>query len=245
MTITSQFTRLPLRAIRSIIYRVPPLRWLNRWTFPLYLARMLLENSVKQSVHYAGKEILDVGCGIKPYRALFADAERYIGIDLPNSGKIDVAGSALLLPFKAASFDTVLCNEVLEHVPEPSTLMLEVARVLRPGGTLILTTPQTWGLHLEPYDFYRYTKYGLTYLATKNGLEVIEISPTCGMWATWSQRFADTVIYTYGVKFPRWLKTLISIGLAPVLLAGYGLDRLFGKRGDTLDNLLIARKPAH
>jgi len=146
------------------------------------------------------------------------------------------------LPFKDAVFDTVLCNEVLEHVPEPARLMAEVARVLKPGGVLLLTTPQTWGLHMEPYDFYRYTKYGLRYLAEKSGLEVIEVAPTCGLWATLAQRFADTVIYTYAVGRSRWVVEILSLLLAPVLMVGYGLDKLFGKQGDALDNVMIARR---
>ncbi len=149
----------------------------------------------------------------------------------------------MALPVRDAVFDTVLCNEVLEHVPEPAILISEAARVLKPGGILILTTPQTWGLHLEPQDFYRYTRYGLCYLAEKSGLEVIEVTPTCGLWSTLAQRLADTVIYTYAAGRSRWMIELLSLLLAPVLMIGYGLDKLFGKQGDTLDNVLVARRP--
>ena len=121
--------------------------------------------------------------------------------------------------------------------------MAEAARVLKAGGVLLLTTPQTWGLHLEPHDFYRYTRYGLRYLAEKSGLEVIEVMPTCGLWATLAQRLADTVIYTYAVGRSRWVIELLSLLLAPLLMMGYGADRLFGKRGDTLDHVMVVRKP--
>jgi hypothetical protein len=74
-------------------------------------------------------------------------------------------------------------------------------------------------------------------------LEVIEVAPTCGLWATLTQRLADTVIYTYAVGRSQWVITILSLLLAPVQLLGYGLDRLCGKVGDTLDHVMVARKP--
>jgi SAM-dependent methyltransferase len=187
--------------------------------------------------------LLDIGCGGQPYRDLFGHVRRYVALDLPPNLLADVYADGMALPFGDAVFDTVLCNEVLEHVPEPSRLLAEIAHVLRPGGVLLLTTPQTWGLHLEPYDFYRYTKHGLCYLAEKSGLRVIEVAPTCGVWATLAQRLADTIVHCYAVGRSRWVIRGISFMLAPVLMVGYGLDRLFGKRGDTLDHVMVARKP--
>lgn len=186
--------------------------------------------------------MLDVGCGYQPYRRLFSHVERYVGLDAPGSGLVDVGGDALALPFRGAAFDTVLCNQVLEHVPEPATLLREVGRVLKPAGTLLLTAPQTWGLHHEPNDFYRYTKYGLRYLAENNGLRVVDIAATCGMWTTVTQRVADTVIHTYAASRPRWMIEVLSVLLAPLLLAGEIADRLTGRQGDTLDYVLVATK---
>lgn len=192
---------------------------------------------------YAHGQLLDIGCGFRPYRHVFQQVESYIGIDLPGSGIIDVYASALELPFRSNSFDTVLCNEVLEHVPEPATLLHEASRVLRPGGVLLLTTPQTWGLHHEPYDFFRYTPYGLEYLASKSGLIVVEVTPTSGLWGTWAQRLSDTILFTYLLGKPYVIRLLARLLLAPVLWFNYTLDKAFGKRGDTLDNILVARKP--
>jgi SAM-dependent methyltransferase len=157
--------------------------------------------------------------------------------------RVHYARGWMALPVQDGVFHTVLCNQVLEHVTEPSKLMAEVARVLRPGGVVLLTTPQTWGLHLEPHDFYRYTEYGLRYLAEKSGLEVVEVIPTCGLSATLAQRIADTVVYTEPNRRPPWLELSLSLLMAPVLMTGYGFDKLFGKRGDPLDHVLIARRP--
>jgi len=230
------------RQLRAVILRLPGGTWLLDWTNPLHIARRFLRQAVQERTHYARGWLLDLGCGYQPYRDLFDHVECYVGVDLPPNGQVDLYGDVMALPFQDAVFDTVLCNQVLEHVPVPARLMAEAARVLKPGGVLLLTTPQTWGLHLEPNDFYRYTKYGLRYLAETSGLETVEVMPTCGLWATLTQRLADTVIYTYAVGRSQGIIELLSLFLAPVLMIGYGLDRLFGKRGDTLDHVMVARK---
>jgi len=227
----------------AIVRRLPGGMWLLGWTDPLHVARRCLRQELKKRVHYARGWLLDLGCGPQPYRDMFNHVDRYIGVDLPPNSQADVYGDAMALPVQDRVFHTVLCNQVLEHVTEPSKLMAEVARVLRPGGFLFLSTPQTWGLHLEPDDFYRYTEYGLRYLAEKSGLEVMEVIPTCGLWATLAQRIADTVVYTEPNRRPPLLELSLSLLVAPVLMTGYGFDKLFGKRGDPLDHVLIARRP--
>ena len=61
------------------------------------------------------------------------------------------------------------------------------------------------------------------------------MSATCGLWATLSQRLADTVVHQYASSWPLWGRRIMGLALSPILLAGYGLDRLIGKRDDTLD----------
>ena len=238
--------RLPWSAYKRgkrLIGRVRPGRWLMDWTDPLHIARRLLLQTIRNASHFAHGSVLDLGSGAQPYRHLFTKIDRYVTIDLSKNEKLDVRGTALALPFQNETFDTVVCSEVLEHVPEPSKLIAEVQRVLRPGGILLLTTPQTWGLHLEPFDFYRYTKHGLRYLAEKSNLKVLEIVPTCGLWATLTQRLSDTVIHTYVNGRSEFLVEFLSLLLTPVAMIGYSMDKIFGKRGDTLDHLMIAQKP--
>jgi SAM-dependent methyltransferase len=219
-------------------------QWWKRGLDPLRTANAFLRHHLRSNANYARGWLLDIGCGSKPYRDLF-QVERYTGIDFPltDQGAIDVYASGLSLPFASAVFDTVLSTEVLEHVPEPSQLMSEAYRVLRPGGYLLLTTPQTWGLHHVPHDFYRFTPFGLRYLAEKSGFNVIRVDPTTGFWVTFSQRLCDVIFYTDGVpNFSRPLQELVKIPLALIQIAGVGLDKIWGRRGDTLDNLLIAQR---
>jgi len=126
--------------------------------------------------------ILDVGCGIKPYEPLLsAQGDRWLGSDNPPTMQAsyghltlaDVFADCQKLPFSDSVFDTVICTQVLEHVSEPQWLVREIARVMRPGGILLLTAPMLWPLHEEPYDFYRYTRHGLRKLMNAAGLTVV------------------------------------------------------------------------
>lgn len=80
--------------------------------------------------------------------------------------------------------------QVLDDVPEPLQLLAEMRRVLRPGGALLLSVNQNWRVHNAPHDYFRFTPYGLQYLLTKVGMNVIRISPMGGMWAYFGNRLA-------------------------------------------------------
>lgn len=223
-----------------------PLRQVARrikWLDPLYAPNALLREALQGAAPFGRGRLLDIGCGIKPYQDLF-QVEEYIGLDVPSEDrpKVDLWGDGVALPFADNAFDTILCTEVLEHLPEPSLLLQETYRVLRPHGHLILTTPQTWGLHRAPHDYYRYTEYGLRYLAQKCGFEVVRIFPTSGLWATIGARISDVIFYDYARDWPWGIKRwLLPVCAAPQLL-GLALERLAGKRGDTLDHLMVAKK---
>lgn len=86
-----------------------------------------------------------------------------------------------MLPFEDSEFDTVLLTDVLEHIPEPLHAMTEIARVLRPGGKLILSVPFFYWIHEEPHDYYRYTKFALERFCDLSGLNVLELRPYGGL----------------------------------------------------------------
>src|SRR5437667_9735527 len=105
---------------------------------------------------------------------------------MAKSRVVDVYASGLALPFPVACFDAVICAEVLEHVPDPQRLFSEVHRVLRPGGHLVLTTPQPWGLHEEPHDYFQDAKYGLDGPSRVTGLVPLTIVSASGMRVMWA-----------------------------------------------------------
>jgi SAM-dependent methyltransferase len=142
-----------------------------------YLHCLMLEASLKQCGAYVKGVTLDVGCGRKPYaKTFFAGAEKYVGMDyLTDRSTPDVVGSATDIPLGDASFDTVVCTEVLEHVPDPLKALREMYRVLKPGGYLILSTPMYWPRHEVPYDYFRYPYDGLLHLIKTSGLELVQL----------------------------------------------------------------------
>ena len=122
--------------------------------------------------------LLDVGCGSKPYQELFA-VDDYIGLDIDNEAmrnrKIaDYFYDGTTFPFNDNEYDSVLCNQVLEHVFNPDEFLSEIKRVLKPGGRLLLTVPFVWDEHEQPHDYARYSSFGLKALIDKNGFNVIE-----------------------------------------------------------------------
>lgn len=124
--------------------------------------------------------VLDLGAGDTPYRELF-EHTRYVTHDWaqslhPGAGDADVVAPADALPIDAASFELVLCTQVLEHVPDPGAVLAECFRVLAPGGTLALTVPLLWELHELPHDYYRYTEQGVRHLLEKTGFVDLRVT---------------------------------------------------------------------
>lgn len=147
-------------------------------TNPFYLARRALWKAMKDAQPHVVGRVLDVGCGVRPYRELYPSIS-YTGleIDSPQSRSRNVADDyydGVRFPYPDASFDAVLCNQVLEHSFAPSTLLAEIARVLRPGGSLVLTVPFVWDEHEQPWDYARYSTFGLRFLLEKTGLTIVE-----------------------------------------------------------------------
>ncbi len=113
-------------------------------------------------------DVLDVGCGEMPFRFALPPRVKYTGIDVEAAVSFGMAGDGSIhifdgriIPFPDDRFDHILCTEVLEHAEEPGVLMAEMHRVLKPGGSLILTVPFSARVHHAPYDFHRFTVYGL------------------------------------------------------------------------------------
>jgi SAM-dependent methyltransferase len=139
--------------------------------------------------HYKGN-LYDLGCGIRSYEEFFLKfSDSYVGIDWGSSihdTKADIfADLNQPLPVESAVADTVVCLSVLEHLSEPQTLLNEAYRIMKPGATMILQVPWQWKLHEEPYDFFRYTPYGLQHLFAKAGFVNIEVEATSGFFSMW------------------------------------------------------------
>jgi SAM-dependent methyltransferase len=122
--------------------------------------------------------VLDLGGGRAPYKHFFP-SRQYITADLFDRAHARCAAG--VLPFSNAAFDVVLCTEVLEHVPNPDATLQEIRRVLRGGGTLVLTTPLTRGVHAVQ-DYHRWTRMGLVQLLGTYGFCVRDVRLRGGLF---------------------------------------------------------------
>lgn len=196
-----------------------------------YWVRSRLDGAIAAHANLAHGVLLDIGCGSKPYEKLFESfVEKYIGLEYsPESGyrgnKADLCGDAGYLPLADESVDTILCTEVMEHVPNPEKTIEEFARVLRPGGTVITTAPFVYPIH-DAYDFFRYSPDGLKVMMERHGLKVQEVKPLAGTAVTMAIMFN---MYWYDTGFI-WTKWLYPVGLVlrPLLWFGCFAVNLLG-----------------
>jgi SAM-dependent methyltransferase len=131
-----------------------------------------------------GYSLLDVGCGDKPYESFFAAASPYVGFDVPSNPHADLTGSIEAIPAEDASFDAVLCLQVLEHVRDPAAAVCELRRVVKPGGRVFASTHGVFVYHPNPDDLWRWTHTGLERLFNENGnWTSVTVSPGSGTTA--------------------------------------------------------------
>lgn len=148
---------------------------------PYYIDRKTIyEFVVDAKGKYVRGGVLDFGCGNKPYECLF-QCEEYIGCDIYESGhnsndkKVDVFYDGHTLPFNSESFDTILITQVLEHVQNFDEIFKELVRVLKKNGIFIITVPFVGEEHEKPYDFRRFTSFGVKNFFDKYNIEILEI----------------------------------------------------------------------
>ncbi|HET8775538.1 MAG TPA: methyltransferase domain-containing protein [Thermoanaerobaculia bacterium] len=134
--------------------------------------RPRLESLVKR-----GGAVLDAGCGEQPLRGeIEAAGATYTGLDVEQNrdGTVEVIAPLWQVPLPDASADVIVVTEVLEHVAETDAAFTELARLLRKGGAILITTPFAYPLHELPHDYVRLTTAAIARLAERNGLRVAE-----------------------------------------------------------------------
>jgi SAM-dependent methyltransferase len=189
-----------------------------------------------------GARVLDAGAGEGSYREHFF-AQRYCGLDLGvgdgawDYSKLDVLGDLSSLPFRDAAFDATLNVVTLEHVREPARVVEELARVLAPGGRILIIAPHEWEEHQQPHDYFRYTRYGLRYLLERAGFRDVDVQPVGGFFRLLSRRLLNALQF-----FPGPLALVAALFFAPPALLLPLLDVLDTKRNFTLGFICTARK---
>lgn len=156
------------------------IKWHSIFSQPSYFIRKGLYKSVNLLAPQLNGKVLDFGCGAKPYKDLFTNATSYIGLDIEVSGhahtneNIDVYYDGKVIPFEEQSFDNIFATEVFEHIFNIDEVLPEINRVLKTGGLLLITCPFVCPEHEKPYDYARYTSFGIKHLLEKHGFKIKE-----------------------------------------------------------------------
>ena len=234
-----------------------------RDSWPLFIARcfadlqlltiyLFLRGPLKS---WTGR-VLDVGAGESPWRDLMPRAT-YVGLDTSRSDAFGMRRRPDLvyydggrLPFDDDEFDHLLCVEVLEHIAEPLAFLVDLERVLRPGGTLLLTVPWSARAHHIPNDYYRFTRHALERLLTSAGFGHVSIEERGNDFAA----IANKIV----VRWVSWIRprrraTAIVAWTAAIVLAPLVVGSLVvahvalllrvGTNNDPLGFGVVATKP--
>jgi SAM-dependent methyltransferase len=232
----------------------------------------LLVAQLARAAPQAHGRLLDVGCGQRPYEELFLPhVSEYVGIEheatfeatnaAASDKKPDFYYDGKQLPFEDRSFDTVLNVQVLEHTPHPALLVNEMGRVLKAGGTLILSAPFQFRLHEEPHDYFRYSPHGLRTLCEAAGLEIVETENQGSLWSVIGQKLNSFLAFRVArmggiaqalgklshenrtVERPRfWTLPFVAPTMVGLSVGARVLDRILADPGESLGFLIIARK---
>jgi SAM-dependent methyltransferase len=170
--------------------------------------------------------VLDFGCGDRRYERLFTSAgATYVGFDGPWNSRADVVGDANAVPVDDATFDIVVCTQVLEHLPDPAAAVQELRRIVRPGGRVLASTHGTFVYHPCPLDLWRWTQPGLEKLFRDNAAwSSLTIAPGQGTAATTAMllaHLADIAFKRFRLR-PLGIPVIVSLNTL-----GEALDRAF------------------
>lgn len=215
-----------------------------------WLALKINNFQIGKRLTYMVGDVYDLGCGTRPYELdVLQRANSYIGVDWSNtfhelSADI-IADLNRPLPLANCIADTVVSFQVLEHLNNPESMTREAWRILRSGGNIFISVPFQWWVHEAPYDYFRYTCYGLDALLSKAGFVDIEIEAVSGFWTMWVLKFNyHTARYTFRYGISRVLSRVV---LTPLWFIGQLvaplLDKLDFNEAETAGYFVTARKP--
>lgn len=209
-----------------------------------YLSRMPIEKAMRDFATGFTKEqkILDIGCGNKPYASYFSC--KYLGLDPYPGTKADIVRDAWDSGLADNSLDAVILNQSLEHIPETIQTITEIERILKPGGLVLVTVPQTMRNHGTPilaknapyknfnpqqvpywnHDYWRFTKFGLIHLF-KN-FEILLITP--------NQSYISTLIQL-------WNYLIASFNLGIIVSPLYFINNILAILIDTISSIVSSK----
>jgi len=212
------------------------------WWDAGWIERRSIRGGLERALPYVSGVVLDAGCGDGRHRSLLASRARlYVGCDMAPKPGVSVRADVAAMPFGDSSIDTVVSVQVLDDLPEPARFFESAARVLKPGGHLVLTAPFFWRTHDLPHDYFRFTAAGLTWLAERHGFEVVCLDPRGGFWATSGQM---TSLYFWSILGRGPAKPVATAFCTFIQALALLLEGVHHDPRQTLGYSMVARKLA-
>ena len=208
-----------VNSVKTFLRRSPTLyRLLILLISPVCFVGMTARKFVKQFPE--GAAILNVGAGVHRY------CPDMVNLDIYPYRGIDVVADAMHMPYADNAFDGVICECLLEHVPEPERIVQEILRVLKPGGRAFIVVPFLYPFHACPNDFHRWTKSGMRELC--KGSIVEDIAPLSGPVTALVAQLATLTAITLSFGSEK-LYSMFSMILLPVFAPLKIFDFIVGK----------------
>lgn len=202
---------------------------LRKYFSPSYYADSIITSHVLLA-NLQGK-CIDIGCGDMPFRSLIETrVNQYDSIDIERrASNVRYLGDIQdMNMIDNDSYDSALCLDVLEHVPNPFKAISEIHRILKKGAKLVCSVPHLSRLHEEPHDYYRFTKYGLRYSFENAGFHVLSIEPCGGIFCFLGHQLS-TIFLLFVWHIPILKDIAFWINKWVFVKGFYTCDKLFDK----------------
>lgn len=203
---------------------------LNRGNIELYYNDHSISSFLRKNINFLSGKVLDIGCGKMKYKDFILkgkNVKEYIGLDL-EEGKFTYSVKANLywdgnkMPIEDNSIDSAILFEVIEHCPDPSIVVREAYRVLKPGGVILFSTPFIYPLHGVPFDYSRPTPSGLEKLFTDAGFN----KTTIEAGGSWDSSLAQMMaIWITKRPMPLILRKILRLKFVPIFRFLLWLDK--------------------
>jgi SAM-dependent methyltransferase len=201
---------------------------------PNYITLHALAREVRRHLRHRAGLTLDLGADESPYRAFVPNGRPYFRLDVSPGCDPDLVADVVRLPIRSQTVDLVICTQVAEFTEDPRALVAECRRVLKPGGSLVLSVPFLWQNQPTPRDNYRFTMNSTRRLL--GAFDDVEIRACGNSWATLAQLAARCV---YSATGALGIPAYFIINIAGLVLDSLPLD-------DSMTTAYVARavKPA-
>lgn len=217
---------------------------------PFFVPRSNISDELEKIGNDISGLLLDIGCGTKPYKKYFIHVEKYIGMEIEDpkiqrNNLADIYYDGKKIPFENDSLNCVFFSQVFEHVFNPNEFLGEVNRVLKNHGTLIITVPFLWPEHEKPFDYGRYSSYGINQIIKNHGFEIkYQKKSITGFAAIIQLIFAFNAEKISLIKFSiiRKILTLINSVVGNSIVFVFDKVRFYKNENYFIDNILVAEK---